>query len=652
MPTILRRLFDLPSKLLRLPFNSFGAVFAPKLPTFPCAMDVSNATFPQELIKIIQNVADSRFIAFDLEFSGVAPKQLGGRSEKFTLQELYQDLRSAAQIYQILQVGLTIVTEDVENARYIARPYNFNLCPLPAIKESAFQRVWSYNSGAISFLMRNGFSIDRPLLQGVHYLSRQEQDQIRKNLIEAQQARANIPDMILKEEDSVLVDHIKQSIKQWQELPKDQQETYINIPAEDANDPIPSALNRYQVRLIHQIVRNEYPSLRTQGMGHFVQITSPTVEQQANQKEIQEQMLEREVGKAVGFRWIVEAIIGGDISTMPHYYVRAGFPEGKAPKDIQNFLDQLQTRLRSQTRALVGHNCMTDVMNLYRCFFGDLPDRLEDFRTRLHELFPIILDTKYIAGLESKGRNDTSLRQVEIDLYSEGMPKIHLPINFDRYLYAPNYHEAGFDSFVTAKIGLKLSAKLKRERIDVKLLGGPASPSPTGNSTSVAEEGEQEATAATASLEKGQQQGFTDSLVEAIKAPVTVVKSILTSPESRVQDKANIESGSGPKSVNVIPEETTSLAPPTTKKGRRGFQGRITEPEDLKSMSQKSNIFDMLEDDPPEPGKKEIGERERIAELVREGQLIPRWEEDAEFWKLISNKLQVNASQEGILDLM
>jgi poly(A)-specific ribonuclease len=77
-------------------------------------MDISNATFPQELVKIIQHIAGSRFIAFDLEFSGVAGRRPAGGSGKISLQEYYHDLRSAAQIYQILQIGLTIVTEDTE----------------------------------------------------------------------------------------------------------------------------------------------------------------------------------------------------------------------------------------------------------------------------------------------------------------------------------------------------------------------------------------------------------------------------------------------------------------------------------------------------------------------------------------------------------
>ncbi|KAK5256862.1 hypothetical protein LTR40_009965, partial [Exophiala xenobiotica] len=242
-------------------------------------MDITHATFPQELIGIIQHIADSRFVAFDLEFSGVAARRSAGGSGKLSLQEYYQDLRSAAQIYQILQIGLTIVSEDTEKA--------------------------------ISFLIRNGFNIERPFSDGVHYLSREEEQQVRQKLSEDDKVKSNLPDMILKDEDSVLVDHIKQSVNEWQSLPTEQQENYLNIPAEDAKDPIPSELSRYQVRLTHQIVRSEWPKLKTRGMGHFVQITKPTDEQQATYRDMRAQNREREIAHAVGFRWVIEAIMGG-----------------------------------------------------------------------------------------------------------------------------------------------------------------------------------------------------------------------------------------------------------------------------------------------------------------------------------------------------
>ena len=74
-------------------------------------MDISRSRFPFELVSIIQLIASSHFVAFDLEFSGIAGRRRGRK--KPTLQEVYEDVKGAAEQYQVLQVGLTVVQEDL-----------------------------------------------------------------------------------------------------------------------------------------------------------------------------------------------------------------------------------------------------------------------------------------------------------------------------------------------------------------------------------------------------------------------------------------------------------------------------------------------------------------------------------------------------------
>jgi poly(A)-specific ribonuclease len=109
-------------------------------------MDVSSAMFPSLVLRLLQEVADSHLVTVDFEFSGVAGHRPQG-SGKLTLQEYYEDTKEAAEKYQVLQLGLTIVEEDLDQARYVVRPYNFNLSPLPALRERFFSRDWSANSG-------------------------------------------------------------------------------------------------------------------------------------------------------------------------------------------------------------------------------------------------------------------------------------------------------------------------------------------------------------------------------------------------------------------------------------------------------------------------------------------------------------------------
>lgn len=78
-------------------------------------MDISRSRFPLELVNIIQLIADSHFIAFDLEFSGITGRRKDGK--KPTLQEVYEEVKDAAEQYQVLQVGLTLVHEDLLTGR-------------------------------------------------------------------------------------------------------------------------------------------------------------------------------------------------------------------------------------------------------------------------------------------------------------------------------------------------------------------------------------------------------------------------------------------------------------------------------------------------------------------------------------------------------
>lgn len=507
--------------------------------------------------------------------------------------------------------------------------------------------------------MRNGFNVALPLTQGVQYLSRQEEREVYQRMIDDDKARSNIPNMVLKDEDAVLVDYIKQSINNWLALPKNDQEEYLNIPAEGVKDPIPSVLNRYQIRLTHQIVRSEYPKLKTQGMGQFVQVTNLSAEQQPNEQELKAEAREREIANAVGFRWILEAIMGANISRLPHSYVRSAFDEGEEPKDCDAFIKDLQAQLRNQSRAIVGHNCLTDVINMYRCFIGDLPESVDEFRRELHDLFPMILDTKYLATIGSKRWANTSLRAVEEDLRTEGKPQLHLPSAFDRYLFAANYHEAGFDSFVTAKIGLKLPAKLKREGKDVALLAEQAK-SAAEKANPVVEDNQQVAPAPSLPQQEGSPPGITHVAAAAITSPITTVKTLLTG-QTPVTEDVTQSTGLNPQEEGTHPDTAAAKeAEPVlaVKEAEpRSTQTTKAEVQKLKSMSQNTNIFDMLEDSPSEgsqvrtEAEKKENERKRIAKMVQKGELLPRWEEDAALWNLIGNKLQANASREGILDL-
>lgn len=81
-------------------------------------MDVPIRQFSGELVKILQLIADSHFVALDLEFSGISSRRARGGRSRLSLQQVYEEVREASKQYQVLQVGLTIVEEDAQKGTY------------------------------------------------------------------------------------------------------------------------------------------------------------------------------------------------------------------------------------------------------------------------------------------------------------------------------------------------------------------------------------------------------------------------------------------------------------------------------------------------------------------------------------------------------
>jgi poly(A)-specific ribonuclease len=324
---------------------------------------------------------------------------------------------------------------------------------------------------AVSFLLKNKFRFDLPFSDGIAYLSRKEEAQIRASWAVRDAERAALEDMVLKVDDKPLIDHIHRSVQNWLSQPLVEREDYLNIPHTTEERPrikhLPAALSRYQIRLTHQIIRKDYIDLKTLGRDGFVRITIRNEREDEEQKLRQEQHREQDVIQAIEFRWVIEALCGGDISKIPERCFLAALPGESKPNDddapYRRFVDNLQRKLSTRRRVLFGHNCFTDLIYLYACFIGEPPEKVEDFQELIHRLFPAVVDTKYLASLVNKLKFSSNLQALEKEMRVEEVPHVEVPAAFDRYVYGEHFHEAGFDSFMTAKIAVKLSAKLERE---------------------------------------------------------------------------------------------------------------------------------------------------------------------------------------------
>ena len=162
--------------------------------------------------------------------------------------------------------------------------------------------------------------------------------------------------------------------------------------------------------------------------------------------------------------WIFEALVGGDLSGIqPEWFAsKSGDkPEAQLPY-IKTELAQIIAILQKKKHILVGHNVFIDLGFLYKTFIGNLPATVENFQAEIHELFPTVFDTKYLAT----HNNDSMNPQANLKDLLAPFRKVHVPLivlHEHHTAYGASLgkeHEAGFDSWMTAELFIKLSAKL------------------------------------------------------------------------------------------------------------------------------------------------------------------------------------------------
>lgn len=437
-------------------------------------MDVTKTSFYPLLLDILTDISESYFVAFDLELSGVPVKQptASRRVGRPSLQERYQEVKEAAEKYSILQIGLTCVREDLETGRYISRPYNFELSPLIDVQGLDVERDFAFSTSAVDFLKRVGFDFSKPFNVGVPYLSREESKAARERH-ENRQKKDAIADLQIKETDVeslALLQRIRNQVEGW--LADPTASDYLNIGPIGSEIEIegqpPAELTRYEKRLVHQLVRAEFPRLVTFSKRGLVQIVHFDAEREARISAGRKADLDERIGRQKGFRWVMEALLGNNIGKLD-LTLSATDPVTGDPvfADIHEYrakFNRAHATLRNRPRVLVGHNCFLDLVYLYKAFVGSLPATVEDFTTEIHKRWPTIVDTKYMATHNCGDINPaSSLEEIARQL---AYPEIQLDVLdelHNKYKDVEVFHEAGFDSYLTAQVAVRLSMKLERE---------------------------------------------------------------------------------------------------------------------------------------------------------------------------------------------
>ncbi|KAI1374668.1 CAF1-domain-containing protein [Hypoxylon crocopeplum] len=443
-------------------------------------MDIDSSNLFWMLPTMLDAAQKARFVAIDVEMTGISSTQ-SRTSYRIPVQDAYTKVKEAVEEFQVLQVGFTFIHYEENRSEYITHTFNCHVSPLlpkgsfPDSLSRYLDRKFTVSARSYNFLRQHGFDFSRALDNGVFYLSREEQRRAEEFCLSAGFEDEHIDPLTLDAESQCFYQH---AIKQV--------ETFVAAHFQPhkiifIGNPYGDKLNGLQVRLIHQIIREEYPTCVARKISSGIQSGRMSISPIKQATEIEAQSRQRanmtEVKRLVGLQIIFEALAGGSFAAgikQDWVSFSTGIPKGaRSMNQFNKTFDfqQCEANLKKNRPILVGHNLFHDLSFIYHTFFEPLPSKVDDFLTRINTLFPRIVDTKY---MHRRGRHmmdpDRTLQELQ-NLYARQKVPMYRCMPPPHINTTAGPHNAGFDSRATAILFIKQTYALsaaKKHLVAVK----------------------------------------------------------------------------------------------------------------------------------------------------------------------------------------
>ncbi|KAI9270549.1 ribonuclease H-like domain-containing protein [Phascolomyces articulosus] len=379
-------------------------------------MEIPRQQFHSKLQVIKEAIDECDFIAIDTELSGL--HRPGGSKRLDTLENRYIEYKEATERFMIIQFGMCTFTWDEPGGRYIAKPFNFYIFPTSMTGKIQPNRIFMTQAQAFDFLAKQSFDFNKWVYQGIPYLTVTEEKEYISEAVK--KVNDHLPDIRIDEKERKFVEDAKSRIRKWKEDPKKTDDTDgVNI----------NTRNAYQRRLIYQEVRKSFPDLTAEGRAGFIRIMKFTEEQRKKRVREQHNRIKKDCEDAVGFRKVIDMI-------------------------------------SASRKVVVGHNMLLDICHVIAQFIQPLPETVHEFKKLSHQVFPLMIDTKYLCAASTELRavigSGTALENLRFETNQEKFknPYVDMSIEFPRYLHDKE-HEAGYDAYVTGLVLLKLHSHLE-----------------------------------------------------------------------------------------------------------------------------------------------------------------------------------------------
>ncbi|XP_039563231.1 poly(A)-specific ribonuclease PNLDC1 isoform X2 [Passer montanus] len=306
-------------------------------------MEVGAESFAQHLPRLRRRILGAAFVALDMEFTGLHSTSLQNNEPSLfdSPAERYAKARQSVQRFTLVQLGLAIFSKENSN-KYVVHSYNFFLFPSTlGIRDVEF----TLSASSIQFLSHYGFDYNKFFKDGIPYMNEVQETILRQQLSAGTWkicSTSNADRDVLKK----AIDEVTSWI----------------TSAKEEDTMILQDLNGYHIIEVQLVLRQALENVWTEPLGDkkvMVKKVSPE----------HRQFLEN--------------------SSYDHCQKKLILLSARGFTNLFQILVKVK-------KPLVGHNMLMDLMHLHDKFYRPLPESYEEFKRNIHNLFPVIIDTKTV----------------------------------------------------------------------------------------------------------------------------------------------------------------------------------------------------------------------------------------------------------------
>lgn len=378
-------------------------------------MDVTRQNFEAVSTKVKKSIEEATFLSIDCELTGL--NTIRNINAFDTIQQYYNKVKENCREFLVIQYGITAFRYDQEHNLFKQSSYNFYIFRRPLNRNIPDQRFLCQAS-SIDFLISQGFDFNKLFREGISYLNLEEETKYMENLEEKRSERIESSTPNTKQ-DKIAIPPSEQplvndAIKSINEYLNGTETKPLQLPK--CNPFCRKLIYQETADIFGDKIMVETKQLENKDRVLHVSRIKSKEELELIAKEKYEEDLNI-LNECVGFTRVLRMIV-------------------------------------ESGKLVVGHNLLLDIIHTIDKFLTSLPDDYEEFKECAHNLFPSILDTKFMSS-SIRFRdliNSSALGPLVETVRKEPfeIPKIVIEDGCCGYsLDDKKEHEAAFDAFIT-----------------------------------------------------------------------------------------------------------------------------------------------------------------------------------------------------------